>query len=491
MKAFMSLFCLLFGLTLLLNGLPSKAWAVGDPIAGPPTPAMPAGDLIVAQIKVTGEEFIVLQNNGEKDIPDLSLFSIKSISNVNPSSQGATSSVQHLPAVTLGYGERLLLSTAIRPTCGATVAGKLSLSFLDSGGSIQILRTEVAPDASPFVIDSVSWSALAAGDIANMPSNTKAPESLYYRYSIDDVFKWQQATQDIHNLCLLTVNNSSVSTGTVPVENLVLKPDLAPATITMASSLNEAANSNNSGLIVPQITEILPNPLGSGNDVTEEFIELYNPNEVTFDLSSFTLQTGISSLHDFTFSAGTVLPAKSFTAFYSADTGLSLSNSGSKVRLLDPSAKVLVSSDTYGTAQNGRSWALANGRWYWSLSPTPALANIITLPPSLPVSAKEVAKLGSAAASTRASKDSRTAKLAPSAKHAKSTKSTAPKQTKPKSVAITPTASAVSSRPIQFGVVALVATLALLYGAYEYRADLANAVHKFRGKFKTWRRSWR
>ena len=49
------------------------------------------------------------------------------------------------------------------------------------------------------------------------------------------------------------------------------------------------------GLSAPQISELLPNPAGTGNDATDEFIELYNPNDQPFDLSGFVLQTGLTT----------------------------------------------------------------------------------------------------------------------------------------------------------------------------------------------------
>ena len=147
------------------------------------------------------------------------------------------------------------------------------------------------------------------------------------------------------------------------------------------------------GLMAPTVTEILPNPTGSGNDSTDEFIELYNPNPGSFDLTGFSLQSGTTTCL-YTFPAGTTLPASGFTAFYSKTTGLSLSNSGGQAKLLDPFSNAIAVSGPYGTANDGQAWALAKGKWYWTTSPTPDQANVIHEPPVKKSSAKTTATKG-------------------------------------------------------------------------------------------------
>ena len=488
MKQLKSLFCTLLLSFTMVGGSASQVAAL-PPVA--PTPAQPTG-LVLTQIKITGDEFVVLQNTATADITDLSLYSLKTFNNVNPLTAGATSAVQQLPATSLGAGQRLILSAVTRNTCGASIAGKLGLSFVDGGGFLEILQIV---NGVPVIADSVSWNSGASGIIPNVPTSTKDPQGLYYRYANGPGFSWQLADQEPLNNCQLSVLFTSSSGNQkiiVPLTSLITAVDSAPATIVVASndSEAEAATPNlpasDSGLTVPEITELLPNPAGSGNDASDEFIELYNPNDTAFDLSGFKLQTGISSVHVYTFSSGVALAPKSFTSFTTAMTGLSLSNNGGRAQLLDPSGTVLVKTDTYGTAIDGQAWALANGHWYWSLTPTLGAANIVTLPAPL---AKQVAKpvvkpvVSPALEAKPKTINSSKRAVTPSPKASKANTPKAPKKPKAtKTIAATPTAAAVTARPVQAKVVALVASLAVLYGAYEYRADLANIVHKLRGK---------
>src|SRR5258708_3106439 len=105
----------------------------------PPVLAVPGG-LSLAEIKITGNEFVVLQNNGPA-ITDLSRFWLYAFNNVNPMASGVSSSSQQLPTGALASGQIVLLSASGGYTCGAAVAAKLSLSLTDSGGFLQIVQT--------------------------------------------------------------------------------------------------------------------------------------------------------------------------------------------------------------------------------------------------------------------------------------------------------------------------------------------------------------
>jgi hypothetical protein len=216
------------------------------------------------------------------------------------------------------------------------------------------------------------------------------------------------------------------------------------------------------GLMAPQITELLPNPDGTGNDAEDEFIELYNPNPKPFDLTGFKLQVGLTTLRFYTLPAGTMLAPGSFTAFYAADTKLSLSNSGSQVKLLDPFDNSISATDIYATAKDGQGWALAKGKWYWTTKLTPKAANIIQLPPAKKAAAKKApAKKTATGTAVKPAKTSQGAG-----------------QTLAGSFT-----DVLPTTPIHAWVLALVAGLALLYGLYEYRADLANRLYRLRRHF--------
>jgi len=231
---------------------------------------------------------------------------------------------------------------------------------------------------------------------------------------------------------------------------------------------NDPTVSNgNVGLLAPQITELLPNPAGTGTDATDEFVELYNPNSTIFDLSGYTLETGLTTKHDYVFPGGTILGAFSFTAFTAAQTVLSMSNTSGQATLLDPTGAILAQSDPYGTAADGKAWALADGAWYWTNTPTAGASNIIAVTPVAAAVATVKRALTTAKATTKKATTAKAATAKKTTKAASSTAKVASDATKP-------------IRGIHPLVLALVALAALGYGIYEYRHDMANAFHKFR-----------
>lgn len=455
--------------------------------ADPPPLAVPAG-LSLAQIKITGNEFVMLQNSTGVTIPDLNKYWLYVFNNVNPLAAGVNSSSQQLPAGSLVNGQYILLSASGGNTCGAAVTAKLSLSLNDSGGFLQMVQNSL--NGSSLVQtagDSVSWSSgvnSAEGMISKVPSGGSAPNGAFYRYQNPGAgapYLWQSANIDPDNSCQLNVTVSNV---TSPVSTVGLIAGTAPpATIvSLADSPEETSTTGalppaDVGLAAPQVNELLPNPAEPQTDSEDEFIELYNSNDVAFDLTGFKLQTGTTSLHTYNFPAGSTLPPKSFTAFRSVDTNLSLSNSGGEARLLDPAGNVISQTDAYLKAPEGQSWALANGKWYWTTTVTVDGANVITQP----LSVKSLS-IGTATAATGT-------KAASTAKKTTKKAASTPKTTsasKVKGAQITANSSSNQSPPQQNSsplhplILAGVGTAAVAYAAYEYRNDLANRFRRLR-----------
>lgn len=260
-----------------------------------------------------------------------------------------------------------------------------------------------------------------------------------------------------------TGDDSSVS---VPSEEppailLPTESDSSEEPSSSSSSTSPHIPASDVGLSSPSITELLPNPGSPQTDSQDEFIELYNSNDAVFDLSGFQLYIGTTGSKHYTFPQGTVIPARAFKAFFSADTKISLSNTAGKVALYDPLGKLLVQTDEYGTAKDNQAWALANGTWQWTTKPTPNNTNAIAAP------------------SVSANKKKTSAKTASKTSNAKSTASTSKK-----AVATTNDAQNVSNleekRPLHPLALAVVGGFALLYGAYEYRHDMANKFYQLR-----------
>jgi len=441
-KYFITLF-LMLGVTI---GLDKPALSASPPpMDSPPT-------LAFAEIKVTGDEFVVLKNNTGKDIADLSGYWLDGYNSNQPLGPGVTNTTQQLPAVKLASGQTILLSSSGMSTCGAAVTAKLSVGLTDGGGFLQIIQTaQSSLGVAKFPVDYLSWSSGADNIIANLPSATKDPRAVYYRYVTALGYGWQLADMDPANNCQLNVANAAgqintslqITNANVPSVKGI--STMADQTVTLPAS--------DIGLAAPQISEVLPNPAPPQTDADDEFIELYNPNDKDFDLSGFILRSGTTTIHKYTIPDGTRIAAKQFLAFFSTDTGLSLGNGSGQAALLDPAGNVLSQTDEYGTAKDGYSWVSADGLWQWTLTPTPNQINKITSPA-----------------------DKTTAKSSGGSK-----KSTSPKSVTSGAASPGSSGGGGSIVPrLHPAILAGVGSLAVVYALYEYRHDLANQLYKLR-----------
>jgi hypothetical protein len=438
-KYYITLFLMVW---LVLIGKPAYS------VAPPPMAAPPV--LALAEIKSTGDEFVVLKNNTGKDINDLSSYWLDGYNSNQPMGSGVTNTAQQLPAVKLGSGQTILLSSNGMATCGAAVTAKLSVGLTDGGGFLQVIQTSQSSlGIAKFPVDYVSWSSGADNIIANTPSNTKDPKAAYYRYATTLGFGWQLADLDSSNSCQFNVANTTAPLNTsLAITNTVVPSVAGISTTAEATATMPAADI---GLPAPQISEVLPNPASPQTDSDDEFIELYNPGDKDFDLSGFILQTGTTTLHKYTIPDGTKITPKQFLAFFSADTGISLGNSSGQAALLDPGGSVLSQTDEYGTAKDGYSWVNADGLWQWTTTPTPNSINKITSP---------------------AEKSS--------VKGNKTTKKSSTKPAVASSFGSSGGGSGGVIPRLHPAILAGVGGAAVIYALYEYRHDLANQLYRFR-----------
>ncbi len=443
----------------------SVPWVAADTTSTP--------SLVVAQLKMTSSsgQFITLYNTTAAPL-NMSNYQLEYFNNYDLTK--ATSSKLIGLTGTLPAHSYYMVNDDSLLLCYQLTIDSVSLGLSSTAGLVDVLGlSQNGPGQAPAPVleDYVGWSKTAASGAQTLPTNTSA---FLQRQPVDGQNNpvvdspgsgsWQVVQPDPNNACgLVSATGAPLA---APADTSQLLPGSEPAATIVPAEDDDSSDppapslpTADIGLKAPTITEILPNPAGTGNDGTDEFVELYNPNTVSFDLSGFSLQAGTTSLHTAAFPAGTTLPAQSFTAFYTADTGLSLSNSGGQVMLLDPFSNSISATDVYGTAVDGQAWALANGQWYWTTTPTPNAANVINQP---------------AKKSTKAGKSKTTKTTTASAKTAKT-------GTSGGSAQLASAQATTSTTPIHFWTLALVAGLALLYGAYEYRTDLANRLHQLRG----------
>jgi hypothetical protein len=417
--------------------------------------------LVISQLKITGSDgqFITLYNTMDSAL-DMGKYRLEYFNNADPS-QATGGKFVTLSGTVPPHGYFMVNDDALL-LCYQLTVDSVSLGFSSTSGTVEVLSSGDGPGiVSPVLQDYVSWSKKPVSGAQTLPDDSAASLRRQLASSggtpaIDSPGSgsWQTVRPDNNDACSL-VTEAGAPAGSPPGLSTLLPSGEPPAAI-LLGAVQDAPVSTlpvaDVGLHAPSVTELLPNPTGTGNDSTDEFIELYNSNSQPFDLSGFSLQAGITSLHTFVFPAGTNLPAHGFKSFYSNLTGLSLSNSGGQVKLLDPFGNDISSSAVYKAAKDGIAWALAHSKWYWTTDVTPGKANVIKQPPQNGTKGKS------------------------SKKHTTTTDA----KTAATVAGSNGDDSQTSATPIHLRTLVLVAGLAILYGAYEYRADLANRVYRLR-----------
>ncbi len=448
-------------------------------IAGADGTASPK--LVVSQFKVTTSDgqYFTLFNPSSDTVLNLANYELEYFNN-NDLTKATSSKIIPL-AGSLAPQGYYMLSDGTATICYQQAVNTVSLGFSTTSGFVELLQlpdqTTAGTLVVPSVVDYVGWSkkTSSGNDTLSItpattsvvvPSGTSITWLRKLPASNAGGSSWQSVRPDPANACSLQL----VQSGAAPQPlsnpgNQLGVGQQPPATIvTLASSATDSGPSlpaADIGLATPQITELLPNPDGTGTDDSDEFIELYNPNPVAFHLIGFTLQTGTTTKHNYTFPDGAILAPQSFTAFYSADTNLSLSNSGGQADLLDPFGNLLSQTDPYSNAKDSQAWALANGMWYFTAQSTPNAPNVIKQTGSAKSSSSTKATATNNRTSSPAVKGATTTATSNGTASGGATNATAP-------------------TPIHPYMLAAVATLAVGYGVYEYRHDLANYFHQRR-----------
>jgi hypothetical protein len=436
---------------MLLAGL----WFISEPKLASSAPAGP--QIIIVQVKVTSSsgQFITLYNNTDSaiNLDSIQLQYFNSYDLLKATSGKLISLSGAVPA----HGYAVVDDGPIQ-ACYQMTVNSVSLGMSTTAGLIEVSHFfgTTSPQVLTTLDDYVGWSKTAAAGAQTLPSGASsflqrsAPDGSqnYAGITTAGAGSWAAVTQPDSSAACVTAagaigGGSSLKSGSAPI----------PYTVAAASLSSIPADDN--GLMAPQISEVLPNPASPQTDASDEFIELYNPNDKAFDLGGFIIQVGTTTVHKYTFPANSSIEPHQFSAFYSSDTSLSLSNSDGQVKLLDPDGNLLNQTDEYTDAKDGYAWVSKDGLWQWTTIATPGAQNQI----SAPASAK------SPAADTVSKKTS--------VKGAKTTAASAGSNTN--SGGGTP--SAVAVHPL---VLAGVGVTALLYALYEYRHDMANLIYKLR-----------
>lgn len=420
----------------------------GDSLADTPLPQ----SLSISQIKISGDEFVVVRNNTDADI-QLGGYWLEYFNEYSLSVVGISNSSTQLPDAKLGSHREIIFSAGLAPVCGQVLVAKLPFGLKDSAGLLQIVGVNQTTGVISYrPEDQVSWSNAKTNNSAELKlPATQDSKQIWFRNSPQGA--WQSGLVDYNSACS---GGGSAGSGFEPASNTATLGDSTGTPPYVVLGTGSSSNSETSGipaadagLAPPQVSELLPNPAPPQTDANDEFVELYNPNDKPFDLSGFILQTGTTATHEYEFPAGTTLDAKAFEAFYISQTKLTLSNSEGQASLLDPSEKILTTSDVYADAKDGQAWIFAAGKWQWTTKPTPGAVNIVSLPISKSA-VKSAAKTKSGSGNTSSNLNGK---------------------------AVVASSGGRNIHPL---ILAGVAGAVLLYAGYEYRDDVANTIHKFR-----------
>jgi hypothetical protein len=140
------------------------------------------------------------------------------------------------------------------------------------------------------------------------------------------------------------------------------------------------------------INEILPSPTGS--DLTDEWIEIFNPNNFEINLSGWKIQDTIGKTKTYIFPKGTKILAKGFLVLKRSQSKITLNNDGDGLKLIDPEGKT-IDEISYQKAKKGKSFNRGENGWFWTENLTPGTENFKPKEEKITeISEKELAAIG-------------------------------------------------------------------------------------------------
>jgi len=311
------------------------------------------------------QEFIVLYNTTASRVA-ISNWCLTNKSNVAfacfSTDVGQT---RFLPA----YGHAIIASAAFATAFPTTHFSLVYTPISQSSGSITGGSDAVSLVNDGGIVDVHAWTTSIAGGMQFERRKIGGDPVVYV--DTDVAADWS-----------MTVPTSIPPDETETITTII---DLCPNIGGDQTSVPSAMEVNSIGecvehVVVPlSITEILPN--AAGTDTDNEFIELYNPNDVPVALAGYKLYVGPQLEGAYDFPTGAVLPAHSYQAFTNADIPFTLLNSSSRVVLKTQDGRAVFDVPAYTSPEDGVSWALIDELWQYTYSPTPGLMNVLAANP--------------------------------------------------------------------------------------------------------------
>lgn len=354
----------------LIRGLVvSVAVLVGGACVSPTHAA--SADIMITQIQAGGagaalQEIVILFNNASNEV-DITNWCLKNKSNIEFAcfTPSATSDRIILPAhayATIGSTTAATYLSYTTLSLIYTVTNSSSGSIIGSSDTISLLSNDKT------VVDSHSWTTSISGGMV-FSRRIIAAEPTQFGDS-DSSTDWTvQIAQPIPD--------SQIISREVWIDEC---PNLEDLQLSVPDDMEVDEQGEcvpvifTTPLLPIRITELLPN--ASGSDTGKEFIELYNPNELTVSLSGYILWYGPE------FDASVRLPeleiaGKSYVSFTNGGLDFSLLNSSSRVRLTYGD-ELIDETTSYIDPKDNMAWALIDDVWLYTNRPTPGSENLIS-----------------------------------------------------------------------------------------------------------------
>ena len=134
---------------------------------------------------------------------------------------------------------------------------------------------------------------------------------------------------------------------------------------------------------------------------TEEWIEIFNPNDFEVNLSGWKIQDTIGKTKIYTFPKETKISAKGFLVLKRPITKITLNNDGDGLKLTDSDGKT-IDEISYQKAEKGKSYnktplesskedltGQTDSGWIWSNNLTPGSENIVPVQKEKPLELAE------------------------------------------------------------------------------------------------------
>ncbi len=455
----------IFGAAILSTAIPRSALAVEK------------ATILIVEVQTgssnsTGEDFVELFNQSETVI-DLSTWRLDYLAT------GATSKWSKKASLSgsLNPGDRYLITT--KDYLSDISDADLTSGMSKSGGSLRVVSVGSTP-ATDQIVDLIGWGTAKEFMGEDALPGTDDGKSL--KRKVDEDGQFIDSQNNMSDF-VVSAHPSPSSASDRVVNEETDKPEqpadsetqpIDPGPALPAEGEEAIASPTADGVGDIRITELFIDPASPQTDAEDEFVELYNAGSMVVDMSDYIIQAGLTFSHSFVISGIELLPGQ-YVALPASETGLALSNSGGRVRVINASGRIIDETAAYETAKVGQSFALNNNIWQWTERVTPGAPNSI-----VSNTTTAAAKAPAAVAATSKKKAASKA-ITPKSAKSSTAKSTSKKATKSDTSTTPSNASAVTATPhLNTRWLVGLGSLAILYAGWEYRDDIKTKYYQLR-----------